>query len=75
MYVRPARVPIHMPMTARMPRDNRYDYRDDVSEPDDYAEPNRSVYDESDEDYTPERPDYSHDYDDDDYRGGYSSNY
>ena len=56
-------------------RDNRYDYRDDVSEPDDYAEPNRSVYDESDEDYTPERPDYSHDYDDDDYRGGYSSNY
>ena len=56
-------------------RDNRYDYRDDVSEPDDYAKPNRSVYDESDEDYTPERPDYSHDYDDDDYRGGYSSNY
>ena len=59
-------------------RDDRYDYRDDradMNEPDDYDAPKRNVYDESDEDYTPERPDYSHDYDDDDYRSGYSGNY
>lgn len=57
--------------------ENENTYANDTAESSDeyYEEQDRSVYDVNDEDYSPDRPDYSRDYDDEDSDSRYSSSY